>query len=165
MTTGALYKRYKNKADLFDAVVKDTLTSIAQYSDVKLSHNAELLEAETLSQVWEMSEETHITFTNYLYDHYQGIRLLLVCSEGTKHSNFMHDFIDKNTKTVHHFVTEVYRRGMTKTVIDYDILHTLLSAYWMALFEPVIHGYPREKAIASAKVIDKFFAWERVLGF
>lgn len=165
VTTGALYKRYKNKADLFDAVVEGTLNSIEQYSGVKLDYNAELLESEALSQAWEMSEETHILITNYFYDHYEGLRLLLVCSEGTKHSSFMHDFIDKNTKTVHQFITEVHRRGMTETVIDYDILHTLLSAYWMVLFEPVIHGYPREKAIESARVIDKFFAWERVLGF
>lgn len=165
VTTGALYKRYKGKAELFDDVVESTYNKLNESGIDKLKRSVELLDNKNLTKMWDNPEEIYISQTNFFYDNYIGMKLLLSSSEGTKHSKFLHNFVEKNTDITYEFSKEVYKRGISDNLIDRDVLHMLLSAYWITVFEPIVHGYSREKAISYSKTLANFFNWKNVLGY
>ncbi|MBQ9686961.1 MAG: TetR/AcrR family transcriptional regulator, partial [Oscillospiraceae bacterium] len=100
-----------------------------------------------------------------LYNDYDGFRLLLCHAEGTKYANFIHDFVSDVTARSYRFTVEAYRRGIAAFLIDEEELHMLLTAYWSTMFEPIVHGLPKEKALRHSETVAKLFDWTSVLGF
>lgn len=165
VTTGALYKRYSGKKELFDKVVAPTLDDINSLNQNMKNINLNLLDDNQLQKMWDMSEETHKKWIDFFYERFDGMKLLLCCSEGTYHSNFLHDFVNTNTKHVIAFVEEASKRGIKTNEINEEQLHILLTAYWSAILETIIHDFSKEKATQHMKIIVKFFNWEAIFGF
>ena len=165
VTTGALYNRYANKEELFEALVAPTLALINEYSDVRESESYTFLDTDDLLTMWELTAETQASIINMLYENYDGFRLLLCHADGSRHSSFLHDFVSDVTDRSFHFLEEAYRRGITSFLIDKEELHMLLTAYWSTMFEPLIHGLTRERALKHSEVVAKLFNWTNVLGF
>ena len=165
VTTGAFYNRYSTKEELFDALVAPTLAMVEEYCNRTESVSYTRLDEDDLRRIWALTPETQRNVINMFYDHYEGLRLLLIHSEGTKHANFLHDFVSEVTKRSLVFIREAHKRGMVPFVIEEEELHMLLTAYWSTMFEPVIHGLPREKALQHSEVVAKLFNWTAVLGF
>ena len=165
VTTGAFYNRYKGKEELFDALVAPTLAQIKTMTEKTESVSYTRLNEDDLRKIWDMTPETQANIINMFYDNYDGLRLLLCHSSGTKYESFLHDFVTEVTGRSFQFIQEAYRRGMTSSVIDEEELHMLLTAYYSTMFEPIIHGLPREKALQHSEVVAKLFNWTAVLGF
>ena len=140
VTTGALYKRYKGKADLFEAVVAPTLADIRALEEEAKRRDYALMDDKNLRELWALSEDIHRQWMIYFYERYEGMRLLLCCAEGTAYANFLHDFVARNTALCMEFVNEARRRDLPVSDIDADELHILLTAYWSTVFEPLVHG-------------------------
>jgi len=165
VTTGALYRRYRNKEELFDAIVSDTVALAEEYCNRTESISYVRLDDEDLRMIWECTAETQRSIINMIYDNYDGFRLLLCHAEGTKYENFLHDFVSDVSDRSYRFTEEAYRRGMTPFLIDREELHMLLTAYWSTMFEPVIHALPREKALEHSENVARLFNWTAVLGY
>lgn len=60
VTTGALYKRYQNKEELFDALVAPTLETVKVYSDMTERFNYERLDEQDMRRVWKVTPTTGI---------------------------------------------------------------------------------------------------------
>ena len=165
VTTGAFYNRYKNKEELFDALVAPTLETVKTYSDATETFNYDRLDSQDMRRVWELTPETQRRIVEMLYADYKGFRLLLCHAEGTKYANFIHDFVSDITARSYRVAQEAYRRGIAPFLIDEEELHMLLTAYWSTMFEPIIHGLPKEKALRHSEAVAKLFNWTSVLGF
>ena len=123
VTTGAFYNRYKNKEELFDALVAPTLETLKSYSDGIESFNYDHLDNQDMRKIWELTPETQRQTVEMLYDDYERFRLLLCHAEGTRYANFT------------------------------------------TMFEPIIHGLPKENALRHSEAVAKLFNWTSVLGF
>ncbi|WP_273327258.1 TetR/AcrR family transcriptional regulator [Vallitalea guaymasensis] len=165
VTTGALYKRYKGKEDLFDSIIEPIYDKLEKLSDNRISNTLKILESKELEKFWSNPIETYKYQINYLYDHYEGMRLLLCSSEGTKHSGFLHGFVTKITNLTYEIIEEIYKRGLSCSLMDKDTLHMLLTAYWTTIFESIIHSDSREVALKKSETIAVFFNWSKVFGF
>ena len=165
VTTGAFYNRYRNKEELFDALVAPTLALVDLFSDRTESDSYERLDARELRLIWELTPDTQARTVNMLYDNCDGFRLLLCHAEGTRYANFLHDFVSEATVRSHRFIREAHRRGMTPFLIEEEELHMLLTAYWSTMFEPLIHGLTREQALRHSENVARLFDWTAVLGF
>lgn len=165
VTTGALYKRYSGKEELFAAVLKPTITDIQELMESVEKNSYEHLKRSEMQLIWHMSEETHKKWIEFLYARYDGFKLLLCCSEGSVYSTFMDDFVMENTNHTMIFLEKAFACGHTKNKVDEDELHILLTAYWSTLFETIVHDFSKEKALNHCTIITKFFNWQAVLGF
>ena len=56
-----------------------------------------------------MLEQTQARIINALYDNYDGVRLLLCHAEGTRHADFLHDFVSDVTSRSHRFIKEAHK--------------------------------------------------------
>lgn len=164
VTTGALYKRYKSKEDLFCAVVADTVAALYDFVEQRSAVPAHTLSDEILIKAWEMGESMLVWF-RFLYQYHDGFILLISGAAGTRYANFQHDFVEKMTTKTHEYFLEARKRGLTHADISLEEMHILLSAFWTTVYEPFIHGYAWEQIEAHCKLVCNLFNWYQVLGF
>lgn len=165
VTTGALYKRYSGKEDLFRAVVADTVTDLCNMLEEKCFLDPGKLSDEALIKAWDMDAEYMLWWFRYLYDRHDGFVLLLKCAEGTAYSNFQHDWVERMTQATYAYYEEARRRGLASRDISREEMHILLSAFWATIYEPFIHGYTWEQIVAHSGLVCHLFNWYGVLGF
>lgn len=164
VTTGALYKRFKGKEELFCAVVEDTVNALNNFVEVRSSAKVCDLSDDMLIKAWEM-DESMLSWLNFLYQYHDGFVLLISCASGTRYANFQHDFVEVMTIKTHEYFMEAKRRGLTNADISMEEMHILLSAFWTTVYEPFIHGYTWDQIEAHSELICKLFNWNKVLGF
>lgn len=165
VTTGALYKRYRGKEDLFCAVAADTISDLKSILEEKSSVDLNKLTDEALIRAWDMDEGYMMWWFRYLYDRHDGFVLLLRCAEGTCYSNFQHDWVETMTCATYDYYQEARRRGLTHTDISVEEMHILLSAFWTTIYEPFIHDFTWQQIETHCRLVCDLFNWYRVLGF
>ncbi len=164
VTTGALYKRYEGKEDLFCAVVADTVAALDAFVEERSAPQVCTLSDEMLIKAWEM-RESMLAWFRFLYEYHDGFVLLISCAGGTQYANFQHDFVETMTAKTYEYFMEAKKRGLTNVDISMEEMHILLSAFWTTIYEPFIHGYTWEQMEAHCKLICGLFNWNQVLGF
>ena len=165
VTTGALYKRYKGKEELFCAVVEQTVADL--YAEAKRRGNLDpaSMTDEQLIRAWEMEGSDMMWWFQYLYERREDFYLLLACSEGTRYSNFQHDWVALLTKATSAFLEEAKSRGLCRNDIQPEELHILLSAFWTTIYEPFIHHFTWEQMENHCRIVCRLFRWHDALGF
>ena len=98
VTTGALYKRYAGKEELFRAVVADTVADLDAVYEERTAVPASALSDEDLIRAWYMDEEYMLWWFRFLNERRDGFVLLLTGAEGTAYANFQHDWVEKMTE-------------------------------------------------------------------
>jgi len=165
VTTGAFYIRYRNKEELFEALVTPALEYIDQLSAERESYSYGLLEQGVPGKVWDTTAQVQRGIMNDLYDRFEPIQLLFFRAAGTKYENYLHQFVEDVTRRSAALVSAVSQRGMSNVLVDEDELHMLMTAYWATMLEPIAHGLSRERALQHSDVVARLFDWQKVLGY
>ena len=164
VTTGALYKRYSGKEDLFCAIVESTFNDLCEIADSKTSTDLTKLTDRQLIDAWKMGESMDWWF-DYLFERYDDFVLLIRYSAGTKYENFQHDWVEKLTKSTYSYYEEAKHRGLTQGSISFREMHILLSAFWTTIYEPFIHGYTHDEIKLHCQTVCRLFDWNKALEF
>lgn len=163
ITTGALYKRYKGKEELFCAVVDGIVSELNDFvesrSDIDFSalSNAEIIAS------WTMTYESFIPMFRLLYDNRLTFVLLIDKAAGTRYENFNHEFVTKLSYAYEKFYDEAKKRGLAKAVVKRKEFHVLISSYWTCVCEPFIHKMSWEKIEEHCRIMCRFFNWRDVI--
>ena len=163
VTTGALYIRYKGKAELYDALVEDAVAMMEKFmehADVDIEH---LSDRELLSS-WYADKHRLGSFFDMFENVREQFTLLLTCSEGTKYQNFHHDFANRMTEVDYRYYSEAYRRGFAAEKVTKEQMHIYLTAYWELFYEPFIHGMTRSEIDDLCAGIARWIDWRALLG-
>lgn len=167
VTTGALYKRYKGKEELFGAVVEPFIQMFNAFLEAEIKSEFEYLKQDQLETLW--NDEIRILHIqrsmNFFYDNFDGMRLLLCCSQGTSYESFLHDFSAEMTNLTARFMSEARKQNSAIKLMDIEELHIFETAFCSAMFEPIIHNFSREKALTYCEKLSDFFNWKKVFGF
>ena len=165
VTTGAFYNRYSNKEEIFEAVVATAVAKIDHLCKQIEARNYDSLDAGDMKRTWDATSQTQAQVINALYDDYDTFRILLSHAEGTRYSHFIEDLVTHITKRSMLFVDEVDARGVAPKGIDEEEFHMLATAYYGTLFEPLVRGYSRERALRHSEIVAKLFNWTDIFGF
>ena len=103
VTTGALYKRYKGKEELFGAIVQPTLDDLNEILESKKIENRGYLTDEQLKLAWNMDEAAMLWWFDFLYQRKDGF-VLLSAFWATIYEPFIHDFSWDEIVEHSHFV-------------------------------------------------------------
>lgn len=164
VTTGALYKRYKGKEELFCALVSDTVRDMMEY--VSGIENTDLTgySDQELYASFSLSPETNRKWLRFLYDHREGFTLLIRCASGTRYENFHQDWTEQMNRMDYIFYQEARRRRLTTKEISAEELHVLTYSVWALYYEPFFLGFTWEQMERHAETIYLFADWHSVLG-
>ena len=165
VTTGALYKRYKGKEDLFCAVVEQTVEDLYEVAHARGDKDPAAMSDQELIKAWDMNGADMMWWFRFLYDRRDDFYLLLSCSQGTRYANFPHDWVELLTKATSAYLAEAQRRGLCRNDVEPAELHILLSAFWTTIYEPFIHHFTWEQIEAHCRIVCGLFNWHGALHF
>ena len=165
VTTGALYKRYAGKEELFTAVVQHTVEDLNRIVEEKSRMSPEGLTDQQLIDAWYMDEDYMLWWFDYLYQRYDDFVLLLSGSAGSGYWNFAHSWVEKMNQATYAYYEEAYRRGIVKIFVSKEEMHVLITSFWSGIYEPFIHGMDWEQIKNHCKIVCRFFDWHGALQF
>ena len=99
----------------------------------------------------------------YIYDHLDVFRLILMCSDGTRYSNMVDEMMKVEEESTEEFISLMRENGMEIPEIDPLFEHMVTSGYFTSFFEVVRHSVPREDARIYIQNLHKA-GWERLFG-
>lgn len=165
VTTGAIYTRYKGKEELFEATVRPALDMINATNDKIYEENVKekenYKEKESRGDGFDYIKK----WIDVFYTEYDAMKILLCKAEGSEYSNYLHEFTEENAKLTFAFIEELKRSGQSNVDLTYKEHNILVTSYWTAVFEVIIHDFSYDEAIKFAKKIDAFFNWKEIFDF
>ncbi|MCR5095103.1 MAG: TetR/AcrR family transcriptional regulator [Lachnospiraceae bacterium] len=163
ITTGAVYKRYKGKEELFCAVVKDTADTLDEFVSVRTQQEFSDMTDEQVRNTWVMNEKFMLDLFRILWDIRSDFVLLLKKSAGTVYENYGHEFALRMTEAYMQYYLEAKKRGLAKADITKEEMHVLCTSFWTAIYEPFIHKMTWKEIQEHCRVVCRFFDWTRAL--
>ncbi|MCR5024601.1 MAG: TetR/AcrR family transcriptional regulator [Lachnospiraceae bacterium] len=159
VTTGAVYKRYKGKEELFHAVVEGTLETLDKFISSRTDIDLSQMTDEEISGTWKMDGKGMLNMFKMLWEIHDDFVLLLERSAGTAYENFRHDFAFRMTDSYMKYYEEARKRKLAAAVISKDEMHVLCSSFWTAVYEPFVHGMSWKDIEKHCSTLCRFFNW------
>ncbi len=163
ITTGAVYKRYKGKEDLFSAVVEDIANELNIFVESRSDIDFSALSDDEIYNSWIMSYESMMPLFKLLYQKRETVSLLIDKAAGTRYENFSHEYVTKMSYAYEQFYAEAYKRGLAHAEVSRDEFHVLLSSFWTCICEPIIHEMSWEQIEEHCRIVCRFFNWQEVI--
>ena len=163
ITTGAVYKRYKGKEDLFSAVVEDIPNELNIFVESRSDIDFSALSDDEIYNSWIMSYESMMPLFKLLYQKRETVSLLIDKAAGTRYENFSHEYVTKMSYAYEQFYAEAYKRGLAHAEVSRDEFHVLLSSFWTCICEPIIHEMSWEQIEEHCRIVCRFFNWQEVI--
>ena len=128
MTSAGLYRHYKDKEDMFNAMVEPLIADIRKWTEHHISKKNELSSRKVKGD--DLFGESFVDLVrDVILPKKDEFRLLFACSAGTKYENFIHDYVEENQKAFVKALVHLKKNGYPVKVIEEEELHMLLSAW------------------------------------
>lgn len=168
MTSAALYRHFASKQDMFSALVKPALDALELWTNNHEETSFAMLDEMDPSKMWDFDGTMNDArlMLDVAYQQPDAFRLLFFCSAGTPYEDCVHQIIEESTDQMMEFVTQCRQHGYPAKEISRDEMHMLVTAYMMAMIEPLQHGYSRDAAEKYLRTISSFFTpgWRMITG-
>ena len=164
VTTGAVYKRYKGKDELFRAVVKETSDILDGFIELRTDVEFKETSDEEIIVTWRMNEKYTLEMFRMLWKIRYDFVLLLEKSAGSSYENYGHDFALRMTKAYMQYYLEAKKRGLAKANITEEEMHVLCTSFWTSIYEPFVHHMSWKDIEEHCKVVCSFFDWAKTIG-
>lgn len=165
ITAAGLYRHFADKEAMFAALVEPVLAQCDAWYSKRKDEDYDYLEQGDLESMWNQGVELQIML-DLVYQNFDVFKLLLCRSEGTKYSNWLHEFVMLEQRETLAYLEAAKKKGVPVRDIRPEELHLLLTAYISAMFEVVVHDFSKEDAQHYLETLAEFFipGWRIVLG-
>ena len=163
MTAAGIYRHCKDKEDLFYQLVSPAEDKLMAWAKAHMQRYEEPVK-KNRKMVW---QDSFIDMMReVVYPNMEDYHILIVKSKGSKYENYLHDMTEMAQDNFLAYLDELRKSGINAPEITEQQLHLLLTAYLTALFEPVVHNYPKEEANEALATLEKFFlpGWKEMMG-
>lgn len=160
ITTAGLYRHFHSKEDMFHYLVKETLKDFRDLTSGAASQMVTEEGYDPFDSDWAEN------WVDFIYSHYEGIRLLVCCSKGSRFESFEDDLIEMECEGNKAYAAARYKAGtMSRDVTDMQ-WHTLATAYVHLIFETVRHDMTRDEALEHLRFVGDLLypGWKRIFG-
>lgn len=166
VTTGAIYRYYKDKESLFDAIVKESADSLVKRYTEEQNDFAALPAEEQVNSLTEYSFESYNWMIDYIYDHYEAFKLIICCSNNTKYEHYIERLIEIEVKSSHNLIRNMKNLNLLKHEIDDNLIHIVVTTFFHGMFETVMHDISKDKAMIYIRQVKEFYTagWLKILG-
>ncbi len=166
LTTGALYRHFANKAELFDAIVNPVRDEVVQRFQCQTETYIDLLPTEGMQVMWERGAQGWgmQEFALYIYEHLDLFKLLFLASADMAQA-FFHTLIDLESSCTNRYLLAAKEQGLPVHIPSEREMHLLCNAQFSLLFELVFHEIPKEEGLGYVQTMDRFFiaGWKEII--
>ena len=161
ITTAGLYKHYHGKEDMFAALVQDTIDALDALNTDGMGQLAE-----DPSAYDPFREEWSRALVDFIFDHYEGAKLLICRAHGSRFEGFEEDLIRREAESNRQYAALLERRGKRVKLLTDMQWHLLSTQYIHLVFEIVRHELSREEAYRHMAFVRALLypGWKEILG-
>ncbi len=144
VTTGAFYKHFTDKEDLFAKLVEPL--------------------ADKINEIYNYYEkESFSTCVEFFYAHKDIFELLIFKSYGTKYEHFLDKLIEIEDRNDWSILEMIHGKENADSIMTKQSVHIINHAFFNAISELVVHASDKEQLLSMAKTMSNFFnaGWEK----
>lgn len=166
VTTGAFYGYYSSKEELFEALAGSQAEYVLTLLGTAIDDFEKLSGEEQTQQMTEVSGSVIFHMLDYIYDNYDVFKMLILCAEGTKYADFIHQLVVREEKSTFTYIETLRKMGYPVQPINEKLIHMIASGLFSGVFETIVHDMPKTEAIEYVRQLERFYTagWERLLG-
>ena len=161
-----LYKHFESKEEIFSALVDPLIIEIKKILHMAESEKDGLFAEGKSEEVWD-KEKTHQQMLDFIYAHFDDMKLLLFCADGTAYENIIDRVADYETQVMLRTLPRLREQGMDIPEIDAETISTMMRQQYRTHAEFIRKDYTKERAEQYQKEVDTFFTagWRALLMF
>lgn len=166
LTTGSLYYRFLDKAEMLDAVVGNEAEELlTMFKRIQNDFAKKVIEKQ-VSEMGSYTENGLHVMINYIYDHYDAFKIIICRSKGSKYEFYIDSLVDIEVENTYRFINELKEKNLKVREPSEDLIHILCTSFFASIFEVVQHDMKREEALKYADEIYAFneAGWSVLLG-
>ncbi|MBQ9327961.1 MAG: TetR/AcrR family transcriptional regulator [Solobacterium sp.] len=151
MSAAGLYRHYRDKEDMFASLVDETLTEYGRLCRTWQSATVRSYEEnDPFGMEWTGE------LLDFVYSHFDGLKLLICCSAGSRYGDFEEQLIMKEEASSKEFAASRQKAGGNPIPMTDEQWHLVATLYVRALTEIIRHDMPRKKAEEHIDFIKEF---------
>lgn len=170
VTTGAIYRHFKNKEELFFSLIEEVYTytlNIVEDVETRSQNKVDipLLQAGD-EAILEASFNEVMDFVNYMYEHFDEFKLIFECSQGSRVENFIEEIVDRYSVKNMKQMSNLKMKDSASYELEEFEVHILTKGYITSLCECIIHNIPYKNVSGYIKSIVTFqyYGWKGLMG-
>jgi len=156
LTTGAMYRHFKDKDALFCALVDeaiDVTTKTVMMADAL--HHIDL-DNVVSNEHFEQEKKSTNDLLDYIFANFDVFTLLLTKSAGSTHEHFQEEICELYTKNCEQTFNWMYENKIATNKVDIMTIHFIASTIINAFTEIITHRMPKTKAFQYIENIEEF---------
>ena len=156
LTTGAMYRHFKDKDALFCALVDEAIDFTTK--TVMMADSSHHLDLDNLvsKEHFEQEKESTNDLLNYIFDNFDTFTLLLTKAAGSTHEHFQEEICDLYTKNCQDTFNWMYQNKIAAKKIDTMTVHFIASTVINAFVEIITHKMTKQAAFQYIENIEEF---------
>ena len=166
VTTGAFYRHFKGKRELFSSLVGEVYDTLIEIYRSTLSSFFLLPASEQLSSMHDHTIEASDRMIRYMYQHMTETRLILCCSQGTEYSDRAKTLATMDETATADFTTGSINAGINVNIVHRDLEVLLTEGMFSAVLELVKKEMPIDEMLQCAHSLIDFYeaGWSKLMG-
>lgn len=167
ITATALYRHFKDKEDIFSALVRPIIQEFSQSAETGMKEVALIFERQQAQEFWLFAKEKFDLTLDYIYDHLDEFQLLISFSAGTCYQNFRKEMIEREVEENLLIYNYAKNQGFPVKPLEKEDLDLIINGFVGVLFDLLSKGYSRAEARQRSVVIIEFFqnGLRQIFGF
>ena len=170
VTTGAIYRHFKNKEELFFSLIEEVYTytlNVVEDVETRSQNKVDipLLQAGD-EAILEASFNEVMDFVNYMYEHFDEFKLIFECSQGSRVENFIEEIVDRYSVKNMKQMSNLKMKDSASYELEEFEVHIFTKGYITSLCECIIHNIPYKNVSGYIKSIVTFqyYGWKGLMG-
>lgn len=166
VTTGAFYGYFSSKEALFASIVEPHAAAIMGRFMTAQTEFYDLPDEKQQEQMSIASSSCIDWMVDYMYEHYEEVKILICKSDGTSYENFIHNMVEVEVDSTFKFIEVLKRLGKNVPHIDKELCHMIASGMFNGVFEVLRHDMPKKEAKAFITQLCEFntAGWFKIMG-
>ncbi len=157
ITTGAFYRHFKSKEELFAYFVQPALEELDNIFEEAEPLCRQAVESGDIRKLWMIMDANRLL--DYIYRNFDGLKLLLKCADGTKYNDFLNDLVSREADISMRSLNAAREFGYIKVEPPSETeMHMICHAYISSILEAVLHDLSREDMDKYIRTIVSFFS-------
>ena len=117
-------------------------------------------------EVWD-KEQTFSDTLDFIYDNFDGMKLLICCSDGTAYEKIVDRIADYETQIVLRTLPTLREKGLSIPLIEEETISLMMQNQYRTYVEFIKNDFSREEANIYVKAVSTFFTagWRALFGF
>ena len=161
-----LYKHFESKEAIFSALVDPLIEGIREILHLTEAQKDELFQKDQTDEVWD-KEQTFSDTLDFIYENFDGMKLLICCAEGTAYENAVDRIADYETQIILRTLPALREKGFSIPLVEEETISLMIRNQYRTYVEFIRNDFIRAEADEYIKTAGTFFTagWRALFGF